>query len=159
MLKICIHVLNPSEKIIFVDPAIKVPRSLNRFEGLIAKLLLEKSKGEIKENKLLRVENVTLKDFLSRFKKENIHAFSKKGKLKSIDSLFKDLFQYPSSLEKDSVLLIGGFQSEEFSEDVSSNLDRDNIHAIAPISLDAWTVVSRVIFKLEERMECLKKKE
>ncbi|MFX0102188.1 MAG: hypothetical protein ACFFCS_21660 [Candidatus Hodarchaeota archaeon] len=159
LLEVCIHVKHPSERMIFTNPKVRIPRSLNRFEGIIAKLLQEGTGNANDGEWLLRVENTTLERFLSRFRRESVHAFSRKGGLKSLDGLIKDLLGKREKLNEDIVFLMGGFQTGEFSNEFTSFLNTDNIHAISPIPLDAWTVVSRIIFKAEEVLESLKEEE
>jgi rRNA small subunit pseudouridine methyltransferase Nep1 len=150
-LRVCIHVVYPSEKIILVDPSTRIPRSINRFEGIMGDLLAGKRKPASPDAPpLFAIEDTTLAAFLSRFEPSRIHAFSTAGKLRSFDAVLPDIGSGCTEGDNDFVLVIGGFQGGHFDGPWQSLVPAGNVHSIAPVPLDAWTVVARVVYMVEE---------
>nr|MDO8086246.1 hypothetical protein [Candidatus Sigynarchaeum springense] len=150
-LRICIHVIHPKEKIIMIDPATRIPRSLNRFEGIMGDLLSGKKQPAGADGpQLFTIEDMTLAAFLSRFDASRIHAFSTAGKLRSFDDVMPSIGSGCTVADVDFALVVGGFQGGHLDGAWQSAVPPGNMHSIAPIPLDAWTVVARIVFMVEE---------
>ncbi|MBN2153605.1 MAG: hypothetical protein JW839_19270 [Candidatus Lokiarchaeota archaeon] len=150
-LRVCVHVIHPKERIIIVDPKTRIPRSINRFEGIIGELLARSGKRKDGEAPgLFTAEETTLAAFLSRFDPSRIHAFSSAGKLRTFDDVLPGIGSGCNEGDIDFALVIGGFQGGRFDGTWQSIVPPGNLHAIAPIPLDAWTVVARVVYMVEE---------
>ncbi len=152
-LRVCIHVIHPKEKIILVDPSTRIPRSLNRFEGVMGNLLADKKQPasvNADAPTLFTIEDMTLTTFLSRFDSSRIHMFSTAGTLRSFDNVLPDIGSGCTEGDNDFALVIGGFQGGHFDGTWQSQVPAGNIHSIAPVPLDAWTVVARVVYMVEE---------
>ncbi|MHA1792459.1 MAG: 16S rRNA methyltransferase [Promethearchaeota archaeon] len=156
-LDVIVHVKYPREIMIFFDRAIKLPRSLNRFEGLIAQYLSNKRKKRIDTGDLIHVKDIRLEDYLRGINKVHIHAFSRVGQLDSFSRVLDETAFKPCESGEDLVILIGGFQSGTFSSSILDLIPPRNIHSISRLPLDSWTVVSRVLFLME--MNARKNKE
>ncbi|HME53056.1 MAG TPA: hypothetical protein VKM55_12615 [Candidatus Lokiarchaeia archaeon] len=145
-LRVCIHVQFPNEKMIMIDPETRIPRSLNRFEGVIANALAPgKNTPE-----LFIAEETSLASFLDRFEPRLVHVFSTMGTLRSFDRFLPDLADLAMKGEHDACLVVGGFQAGHFSGTWQDQVLPDHLHSIAPMALDAWTVVARVVYMVEE---------
>jgi rRNA small subunit pseudouridine methyltransferase Nep1 len=150
-LRVCIHVVHPKERIIMVDPATRIPRSINRFEGVMGDLLAGKKQPASSDtSQLFTIEDATLAAFLSRFDVSRIHAFSTAGKLRSFDDVLPDIGSGCTEGNNDFALVIGGFQGGHFEGTWRPQVPEGNVHSIAPVPLDAWTVVARVVYMVEE---------
>ncbi|MEX2680872.1 MAG: hypothetical protein Q6373_004680 [Candidatus Sigynarchaeota archaeon] len=150
-LRVCVHVIYPKERIIIIDPATRIPRSLNRFEGIMGELLSDKKQPAATDGpQLFTIQETTLANFLSRFDASRIHAFSTKGKLRSFDDVLSSIGSGCIDANVDFALVIGGFQGGHFDGAWQSIVPPGNLHSIAPIPLDAWTVVARIVYMVEE---------
>ncbi|NMC04112.1 MAG: 16S rRNA methyltransferase [Candidatus Lokiarchaeota archaeon] len=150
-LRVCVHVMYPVERIIQVDPATRIPRSINRFEGIMGNLLSGKKQPTTGDDApLFTIENMTLATFLSRFDPARIHAFSTTGKLRSFDDALPAIGNGCSEGDSDFAVIIGGFQGGHFEGQWMAKVPPENVHSIAPLPLDAWTVVARVVYMVEE---------
>jgi rRNA small subunit pseudouridine methyltransferase Nep1 len=150
-LRVCVHVVHPKERIIVVDPATRIPRSINRFEGVMGDLLSSKKlPAPADAPPLFTIEDTALATFLSRFDTSRIHAFSTAGTLRSFDIVLPDIGSGCTEGDNDFALVIGGFQGGHFDGAWQSLLPPGNVHSIAPMPLDAWTVVARVVYMVEE---------
>ena len=124
-------------KLYRVDSSTRIPRNYNRFKGLMAKLL---QKGRITSTHGTLFEEVrkSLVDLIKLYKKRSVIIFSKSGKL---IGNYSELFR--KDLNKNYIIIIGGFQRGNFSQNI---LDLGNsVNAISEYSLDAWVVVNKVI--------------
>jgi rRNA pseudouridine-1189 N-methylase Emg1 (Nep1/Mra1 family) len=131
---------------IMIDPETRIPRSLNRFEGIIANALAPgKNTPE-----LFMAEETSLAAFLDRFEPRFVHVFSTRGTLRSFDRFLPGIAELAIKGERDVLLVVGGFQAGHFSGTWQDRVLPDHVHAIAPMALDAWTVVARVVFLVEE---------
>jgi len=134
-LDIYIHTIG--NKIFKIDSNIRIARNYNRFKGLMAKLLI---KGQIAsdDSVLISQINNNLIKLIKSLKSKEILLFSENGKL--LQNYF-ELFK--KNLSKNYVVIIGGFQKSNFSQEI---LDlSDKIFSISQYSLDAWVVVNKII--------------
>ena len=145
-LRVCIHVQFPTEKIIMIDPETRIPRSLNRFEGLMVNALAPgKNTPE-----LFMAEETSLALFLDRFEPGLVHVFSTLGTQRSFDQFTPGIADLAMKGEQDACLVVGGFQAGHFTGTWQDRVLPDHVHSIAPMALDAWTVVARVVYMVEE---------
>jgi rRNA pseudouridine-1189 N-methylase Emg1 (Nep1/Mra1 family) len=145
-LRVCIHVQFPAEKMIMIDPETRIPRSLNRFEGIMVNALAPgKNTPE-----LFMAEDISLASFLDRFEPRFVQVFSTLGTSRTFDQFLPGIAELATSGEHDVVLIVGGFQAGHFTGTWQDRVLPDHVHSIAPMALDAWTVVARVVFLVEE---------
>ncbi|MGC8816831.1 MAG: 16S rRNA methyltransferase [Candidatus Hadarchaeum sp.] len=141
LLRVYLH--TRQNKVISVDPSTRLPRVLNRFEGLLEHLFLT---GEAPPGKpLLRLEEATLADLVRRLQPKRTITFSDRGQRKPLAEVFAGL-----SKADNACILVGGFPSGDFLSDVSSISDEQV--CIDPELLTAPTVVSRAIYAYEEAL-------
>lgn len=125
------------DRLFKVDPTIRISKNYNRFKGLMAKLLID---GMIKagEEILIYELNKSLKKFIEQSKNSKLYIMKTEGKaLKD----YKELF--PQNLEKDHIIIVGGFQKGNFSNYVSK-LPGRNI-SLSSHPLTSWVSVYKII--------------
>ena len=134
-LRLFIHTIH--DNLFELNPEIRITRNFNRFKGLCAKILIDR---EIKTNGsyLVRQIEKNLNDLINSFQEPEIILFSSKGQLfKNYQELFS------GNNTKNYIAIVGGFQKSNYSEKILA-LSR-NLVSISQFSLDAWTVVSKII--------------
>lgn len=145
-LNFCIHTRN--NKIIEIDPSTRIPRSYNRFIGLMEQLFLIGSVPP--EKNLMELSEMSLNEKLDEIEPKKTLAFSWGGKKASQRNIFEEI-----KIDEDICVIIGGFSHGDFLSDVA-NLS-DELVSIYPDPLDAVTVVTHVIqFYEEEFLEGFK---
>mgnify|MGYP006290166653 CR=1 FL=1 len=146
-LQLAIHIARPREQIITINPDTRIPRSMNRFEGIIVKLLKEAGESEkpTQDKKLMQIEQKPLKEYIYGLKPVEIHLFTIKGGKCN----FVPWIQENDKRDGNCVVLVGGFQKGHFPESISNLALPTRIHSLSEQSLDAWTVVARIIHLIE----------
>jgi len=138
-LKVYVHTLD--DKIIDIDPTVRLPRNYNRFIGLIEQLY-EHSQVPPNSKPLLALKNMSLPALLREINPEKTILFCEEGVRVDLNDYMRNL----SSLSR-VVAMVGGFPHGSFSSQTESLAD-DKI-SIYDRPLEAWTVVSRVIYSYE----------
>jgi rRNA small subunit pseudouridine methyltransferase Nep1 len=152
-LRVCIHVVRPAECLIQVDPSTRVPRSLNRFAGVIVKVLAgERAATDDADGSpdLFSRMDVTLADFIARFDSANVHGLSRHGTAGSFYDAAARIANPGTGNTAETCLVIGGFQGGTFSPATLAAIPEGNLHSLAPVSLDAWTACARAVFIVEQ---------
>jgi len=141
LLRVYVH--TRQDRLITVNPSTRLPRVLNRFEGLLEQLFLA---GEAPPGKpLLRLERATLKELIGRLRSRKTITFSDRGQRKLMSEIYSGV-----SRDDDVCVVIGGFPSGDFLSDVGSISDEQV--CIDPEPLTAPTVVARAIYVYEESL-------
>ena len=148
LLKIYVHTIN--NYIINVNPKIRLPKNYNRFVGLIEQLY-ERGRVPPRGEALLELRKGSIKKLISEVKPEYIIAFTTLGKPCTISEAIKKLSTYdrPASI-------IGGFPHGHFTKE-TMELANEKL-SIDPEPLEAWTVISRLIYAYEEAISIQKKR-
>lgn len=135
-LKVWIHTRN--NRIIEVAPDVRLPKSYNRFIGLIEDLY---EKGEIRSNEklLLKVHNGDVRKLLELSGSRNLKIFSPKGEKTSLNSFF-------DPTDRDQSVMVGGFSEGDFRSDVYSLGDSCSIFGD---ELTIWSVAMEAIAQYE----------
>jgi rRNA small subunit pseudouridine methyltransferase Nep1 len=139
LLRVFMHTVK--EKVIYVNPRTRLPRSYSRFVGLIEQLLIEKEVPR-KEPLLLRVEKKDLKTLINELKSQYIVALTRVGKPKTVEKIAESLVKH-----EDAVVIVGGFPQGRFSQHIikaatdAFSIDRE--------TLDTSVVISRIIYEYE----------
>lgn len=145
LLRVYVH--TRQNRVITVDPSTRLPRVLNRFEGLLEQLFLT---GEAPPGKpLLKLEMATLEELVRRLRPKRTITLSDKGQRKPLAEVFSGL-----SLKDNVCVLVGGFPSGDFISDVSS-ISEEQV-CIDPDPLTAPTVVARAIYAYEDALGIVK---
>lgn len=144
-LKFTVH--TRQDKVIEISPKTRIPRSYNRFIGLMEQLFLT---GKVPpENPLLKIEDKPLAEKVKEIKPEKVLTLREDGRRTSR----KELFQRMSKKE-DLCVIVGGFPHGEFLSNVDSLSDK--IIKIYSKTLEAVTAVTHFIqFYEEEHLENL----
>jgi rRNA small subunit pseudouridine methyltransferase Nep1 len=141
------------DRVIHFDPALKLPRSQDRFKGVMEKLLVD---GSL-ENRLMTLEHeVTFPGLLERLDVDAIIGFTEDGGAE-MGKLAEELKGGVDGAGGDDAgavgddggagpgiaLVIGGFAHGEFPDDIRKSFTHTVTLYREP--LDAWTVVSRAL--------------
>jgi rRNA small subunit pseudouridine methyltransferase Nep1 len=126
-----------------VKPGTRLPRTLQRFCGVMAKLISGRFGAE--ETKLFDVaKNKSFASLVSDLKLNRVVTLSPEG---SLTSLRKVVSEEARSVERTG-WIVGGFPHGSFSEDVIELSDR--LVSISPRALPAHVVTARLCYELEE---------
>ncbi len=140
------HIHTRHDKVIEIEPHTRIPRSYNRFIGLMEQLF---KTGEVPpENPLITMSEKDLETKINEINPEKTLSFSIQG----MEVKGKNLFR-PEEKEKDICALVGGFPKGEFSSDVEEL--SDDVIKMYHNPLNALTVVNHAIQFYEE--SCLDK--
>ncbi|MBC7080950.1 MAG: 16S rRNA methyltransferase [Thermoplasmatales archaeon] len=134
LLKIYIHTRN--DKVIYINPATRIIKNYNRFKGLM-KQLLKYGRVPLSGSPLMKVKKETLPELIGKINGKKI-LFSRKGKKKSLKELF----------EEETVCIIGGFPSGDFSSPVEKYVDE--VVSLHDEMLPAWIAEMEAIVMYEE---------
>lgn len=122
-----------------INPEIRIARNYNRFKGLMAKLMIDRSIN-VKVNNMPLISQVdgNFEDLISEYKNPEIILLSNRGKLiKNYEQLF------PKDLMRNIIVIIGGFQKSTFSKKI--NAISNKFISLSKYPLDAWVVISKII--------------
>jgi rRNA small subunit pseudouridine methyltransferase Nep1 len=136
------YVHTAKDKLIYVNPEVRLPRNCQRFSGLIEQLY---QLGRVPKAgpPLLRLHRQgSLKALLEEIAPSYTMAFSRSGTPTSLPEAGRLLASYPVA-----AVLIGGYPTGRFSK--ASMMLADKVVSIDPEMLDAWTVVARVLYEYE----------
>lgn len=136
-----LYVHTRHEGVIDVDPHTRIPRSYNRFVGLIEQLFL--TGGVPPEDPLLRLRDSTLSDLLKTIRPRRTLTLAREGVNIDLEGLFGEF-----RLEEDICVIVGGFPHGDFKSDVEGL--SDGVVSIYEGSLDAVTAVTHAIQFYEE---------
>jgi rRNA small subunit pseudouridine methyltransferase Nep1 len=139
LLRVYVHTIN--DYVIIVSPEVRLPRNYNRFVGLVEKLY-RAGKISADGHILLELRRETLQSLLERLHPSRVFAFSVLGKPTTVDKAVSSMVGLESP-----VALVGGFPKGHFSENTAKLADE--VLAIDPEGLDAWVVVSRILYEFE----------
>lgn len=140
-LSVTIHTRN--NEIITISPETRLPKSYNRFVGLIEDLF-EKGRIEYNGDILMNLENgLSLKTLIDRFSGRKIlmHPLGERRRLSEIINDASDL-----------TLIIGGFSNGDFRSDTSYLNER---YSISENELTIWTVSGMAVHAYESVMGIL----
>jgi len=148
LLRVFVHTLE--EKVIYVNPLTRLPRSYSRFVGLIEQLLTEKEIPR-EEPLLLRVEKKDLKTLIKEVKAKYVVALTRVGEPKTVEEIAKSLAKH-----EDAVVIVGGFPQGHFSQRTAKTVT--DFFSIDRETLDTSVVISRIIYEYERVLGLPKKR-
>lgn len=143
MLELVVHTYEG--RVIMVDPAVKLPRNYPRFVGLMEQLLTEGRVPPDAEKPLLWIYEGTLESYLKSWQPDLVAILREGGERTNPRQLAKVIV----SRERPAVI-IGAFQHGDFSESILKLASQQ--YSIAPVPLDAWYVVAKVIGTVEDEV-------
>ena len=129
------------DKVISVRPETRLPRNYDRFVGLVEQLC---RLGRVPETgeALLEIRGEGLPKLVSELGASRIVALSRAGVRSTVEDVIESIMG-----ESNPLFLVGGFPTGSFS---SATIKlADDVFSIDPETLDAWVVVSRLIYEYE----------
>jgi rRNA small subunit pseudouridine methyltransferase Nep1 len=144
------YVHTTEDKVIEIDPQIRLPRNYDRFVGLLEQLY-EQGSVPTGEHPLLRIQDCTLTRLVDESRASMTIAFSTVGE----STTMKDACSLMTGTSA-PVVLIGGFAHSHFEQ--STTKIADHIFSVDKEPLDAWIVAARVVYEYECGMKLPKKR-
>ncbi len=135
-LRVWVHTVD--DYVIHIDPTTRLPRNYIRFVGLLEQLFEVGKVPPDAEKPLLRLEKKRLEALLQELKPTRVFLMSEKGKRVR----FKEVCEAIVREERPAVL-IGGFQSGDFREEVYKLADA--VYSVWDEALEAWVVASHIV--------------
>ncbi len=127
-LRVYIHTRN--DQVIFIDYKAKLPKSYNRFVGLVESLFVKRN------TPYLNIEDMNLEDLIKKIDPSNTIAFSEEGNQINLPA-------YLANISDDTCFLVGGFSHGEFLTDIEKLSDQ--VINIYSKSLNAQSVVCELL--------------
>jgi len=140
MLEIYVHTIE--DRVITLNPRVRLPRIYDRFKGLIEKLYVD---GAVESGgvTLLKLQRMNISRLISGVQPSIVAGTSERGSLMPPHRLGEMLSGYEKPL-----LLVGAFPHGEFK--ASTARQAGMLVSIYRKPIEAWTVVSRVLAGTEE---------
>jgi rRNA small subunit pseudouridine methyltransferase Nep1 len=138
--RLSIYVHTMKDFIISVDPEVKLPRNYTRFEGLMEQLF-EVFKVPPKGKPLMTLKRGTLRDLIRVVGSSRTFFLTENGRKTKMESFGKRVIK-----EDRPLIVIGGFQRGEFSEENLSLADEKI--SVYKEPLDAWIVAAMAAHEL-----------
>jgi len=155
LLKVYVHTFN--DYVVSVASETRLPRNYNRFIGLMEQLF-EYGRAPVKGTSLLTIEKRSFPEIIKVIKPTYVIAFSRIGKPATLEETISRLLN-----QENLLAIVGGFPSGHFTNTIQRLADE--VLCIDPEMLEAWTVVSRLIYEYEQafflpkkRIETIKEK-
>lgn len=134
------------DRIIEAHPKARIPRSCNRFIGMMEQLFLT---GEVsQEGSFLRLGKGTLDNLVRRIKPGSTITLSERGRELGRKGIFQDI------ADGDVCVIVGGFPRGDFRSEVEAISDR--IVSIYPKPLEALTIMTYVIQFYEDELDVIR---
>lgn len=145
-LKITVQTVNNEQ--IAVDPSTRIPRDCNRFNSLMEQLLLEGKIPTNSDKPLMYLKKGNLPQIKKYLKPSSTIAFTSHGKFKRLEEICTD---YPKGSKP--LMIIGAYPVGPMSEEIITNVDET--YSIYHESLEAWIVVSRLLYEFEKKLNII----
>ncbi|MEM2150937.1 MAG: 16S rRNA methyltransferase [Candidatus Bathyarchaeia archaeon] len=139
LLRVYVHTI--SNHVIHIAPETRLPKNFNRFVGLMEDLF-EHGRVPPSGKPLLTLGAKTLLALVKELKPTYTIIFNRPGKNKTFEEVALSL-----AGQERPLVIVGGFPHGEFSR---ATLElADEVVCVDPETLEAWTVVSRIIYEYE----------
>lgn len=135
-------------QLIEIDPSTRPPRDCNRFKSLMEQLLLEGSSPPGGESPLLRVRDMSLGGLVEELKPSRVVALTSHGASSSFAAASEVLGGSGSP-----AVFVGAYPSGPMEEETLALADE--ALSVYREPLEAWTVVSRLLYECERRLGVL----
>jgi len=126
-----------------VNPEVRLPRDCNRFGSLMEQLLLNGRVPVDSDVPLLSSSMKSLSSLKQEIKPSTTIALTSHGEQTSLEVLCREL-----SREENPVVLLGAYPHGALNEETLNVADRQV--SIYPKDLEAWVIVSRLIYEYEK---------
>lgn len=129
------------DRVISVRPETRLPRNYDRFLGLVEQLY---RLGRVPETgrALLEIRDEGLSKLVGEAGASRVVALSHAGVRSTVEDVMESVMG-----ESDPLFLVGGFPAGNFAP--ATIRLADDVFSIDPETLDAWVVVSRIIYEYE----------
>ncbi|MEM4521144.1 MAG: 16S rRNA methyltransferase [Candidatus Bathyarchaeia archaeon] len=148
LLRTYVHTID--DHVIYVEPETRLPKNFNRFIGLIEDLL-EHGRVPPAGKPLLYIEEKSLPKLIDDLKPTCTVIFERSGIPKTLEETASKLAR-----EERPAVIVGGFPHGEFNE--ATLKLADEVICVDPEALEAWTIVSRIIYEYERTIGLPKKR-
>jgi rRNA small subunit pseudouridine methyltransferase Nep1 len=138
-LRVLVH--TQDNRIITINPKVRLPKNYVRFVGLVEQLFAQKKVPGTGEP-LLSVMNGRVRDLVRMTAPTKVLGFSKLGK----PTVLRDVADEASKLEA-PLAFVGAFPRGHFAED--TRVAEDEMYRVDRDSLDAWVVAGRFVYDFE----------
>jgi rRNA small subunit pseudouridine methyltransferase Nep1 len=142
-----VYVHTYSNKVVFIDPSVRIPRNYNRFVGLMEQLLTRGKVPPGADKPLMHVEAMNIKELVEHLGVDGLILLSAEGEMKPLGEIVSE------ATNNNMLIGIGGFAHGTFREETLKTASR--IYSIYKEPLTAWIVASRLIGKAEEILKIL----
>ncbi|AKG39428.1 hypothetical protein MA03_07115 [Infirmifilum uzonense] len=143
LLKTTIHTI--SGEVIEVNPSTRVPRNYNRFLGVMSQLLSIGRVPPSGEPILMWKTGKSLTDHLKENNTDFVALLNESGAPTTPKRLAEKLIGY-----ENPAVIIGAYPHGDFSDEVYNVANQ--VFSLGGRSLDAWTVLARIIASLEDAL-------
>ncbi|RLE89479.1 MAG: 16S rRNA methyltransferase [Thermoprotei archaeon] len=140
-LRTIVHTIG--DKIIYLDPSVRIPRNYNRFLGLFEQLLIRGRVPPGKDKPLIWMKRKSLAEIVREISPTKVILMDEHGKQMNIHRFAEEIVH-----EDIPLIMIGAFQSGDFEESTKELADISV--SIYPNPLAAWVVTSRILCGIEE---------
>ncbi len=134
--------------VIDIDPSTRPPRDCNRFNSLIEQLFLDGSSPPGVEKPLLRLRRLSLRGLVDELGPSRVVALTSQGSPSSFVAVAGGLCGSGSS-----AVFVGAYPSGPMDEETLALADE--ALSVYREPLEAWTVVSRLLYACEMRLGVL----
>ncbi len=134
--------------VIEIDPSTRPPRDYNRFKSLMEQLFLDGSSPPGGEKPLLRLRRLSLKGLMDELEPSRVVALTSHGAPSSFAAAAEGLCGSGSP-----AVFLGAYPSGPMDEETLALADE--ALSVYPEPLEAWTVVSRLLYECERRLGLL----
>lgn len=139
--KLSVFVHTQENKLIIINPKIRLPKNYTRFVGLIEQLFVDK-KVPLEGEPLLSLERITLKQFIEKHAPSVTIGLSRIGKPELLRNIANSAAKLPAPM-----IFIGAFPRGHFTQDTQRLLNE--IYSVDKHSMDAWVVAGRFVYDFE----------
>jgi rRNA small subunit pseudouridine methyltransferase Nep1 len=139
LLRLYVHTIN--DHVISIAPETRLPKNFNRFVGLMEDLF-EHGRVPPSGEPLLTLQAKALSSLIDELKPSYIVMFDRPGEAKTVEEAVSSL-----AMHERPAAIVGAFPHEGFSEKALSLANE--VVCVDREVLDAWVVVSRVIYEYE----------
>ena len=126
--------------VIGVNWETRIPRSYNRFLGLIENLF-ENTDKKLNDDSLLKIWKSDLNQCIAKYSSGKIILLSPRGRYSGVRNLFENDDNY--------TIIIGGFAEGDYRSEIPANIERISIFNE---ELAVWTVISEIVCSYESRV-------
>jgi rRNA small subunit pseudouridine methyltransferase Nep1 len=152
-LRTYIHTIN--NELIEVDPKTRLPRNLERFKGLISRLIVDgELKGRTEEEgaELLKLtKKMTLEKILEKIAPDKVYGLDDHQNVMTFKKVLRSDGLGPKDLEKMNIAVIAGaFPHGEFKTNLSKIATK--VFSIYGDTLELWTVVANILIDAERAL-------